>query len=327
MRIFRISKFLVLPVIGSFAVACSDSAPSTSSAAPSASVAIRSSQALSAKPSAAPSQAPTSKPAAASCPIAPPPADDGKYAYDKSGVPFDAKRRLSATFSKVSDDKKTMFFKVTNDTCAPVERVEGRLFYMDEAGKCFADAQVVSHDANLAPGETKELPFSGYPDKVEKMKSAELENYKGYAKDGKRVWGNENLWLIDGARCEGRKVGGVSEDELKKHAGQPVLGYYVGKGATKLKFSVKNMSDKPIKSVVVTVYFYDKDGKRADDRGGSVDVSLKPGEAKEIEAGPDLKEIPKETASQEITIQKVTYEDGSTFENFAAGSTSRPPGG
>lgn len=141
----NIQVLFALPLAAALLVGCSESGSTTTGAAPSGSVAAKPTGSGSAKPapSSSAAQVPTSKPAAGNCPIAPPPAADGKYAYDKSGVPLEAKRRLVAKFVKVSDDKKQLLFSVTNDTCSTVDKVEGRLFYFDDKGKCYSDAQVL----------------------------------------------------------------------------------------------------------------------------------------------------------------------------------------
>jgi len=259
------------------------------------------------------------------CPIAPASAADGKYAYDASGMPMESIRRLRASFVRVDPQStKKMFFGITNDVCAAVDMLQARLYTYAADGKLLDSAQVVAREVGLEPGQTKEVEFSiGDPPALGER--YELEPYSARNAARERVWSNEN---VTAAQPRGRKPGGISDDDLANHAGQPVLGYFLGRGK-KSKFSVKNVGAKGIKQLSGFVHYYDKDGKRLDGHGNSNEVALvlAPGATSAIEVGFERKDIPAGTAKEEVTIFEVTYEDGKVWTNWTLASDERPLGG
>jgi hypothetical protein len=202
-------------------------------------------------------------------------------------------------FEGTGKDRKAMF-KITPPAGKEVETVQTWEFYYDKAGK-FLKRYPASTFIEAGP---QKLGYSG--DDIPKGTDVvECELTTFWYKD-KTNWFNENI-VLDG---EDRPKGGIPDAELKAHSGEKVEIEVVDVKAGKVK--LKNVADKPVKTVDVNVLYRLADGKTKYEQK-EIDVEIAPGAT--VEQVIELKEVPADLKTAEAYAPYVKFADDSEFKN------------
>lgn len=167
-------------------------------------------------------------------------------------------------------EKRTSMFKLELPPGKKADHIQTWQFYYDAAGKQIDEYPSATNPENSAHddgvqdlGETGSRIKSG-------VDSVECEITKIGYPDG-TYWWNENL-MASGMR---RPKGGFPAAMLKDHAGEKVQ--VVSVDVNKLKVTLKNLTDRPIRTVEVELLCWKKDDEGKDDKewtSDSIDVDL-----------------------------------------------------
>lgn len=209
------------------------------------------------------------------------------------------------------DRKATFAIKVGDQRKAG--SVQTWLFYYDKTGKYL---ERYPH-ATFPNDEPQALGYDG--DKIPKgTETVECELTRISFDDGS-TWFNENLYPSG----EERPKGGFDTAYLAAHAGERLEVEVLDAKQGKVKLT--NVAGKAIKGADVRILYFDDKGE-LEARGGHVDIALEPGGTAEHKV--DLGTEPlKAFKSAEAVAPRVTFADGSEFQNRNLDSSYRRPGG
>lgn len=210
-------------------------------------------------------------------------------------------------FEGEGEARKAMF-KITVPADKEVGSVQTWQFYYDKTGKHLdryphatsveAGPQALGHEGESIPKDTDVV---------------ECEVTTIWYKDN-TIWFNENLAPDD----RDRPKGGVTEAELKASSGEKVEIEIVDATAGKVK--LKNVSDKPVKSLHVDVLYRLPEGKTTS-KSDFVTVDIAPGAT--VEHVLKLTDPPAAPESVEAYAPSVRFADDSSFSNRNLSSSYR----
>jgi hypothetical protein len=255
--------------------------------------------------------------------VSPPSAELPPFPPAKSGRSRESGRKLLAKLVKRMGERQAVF-AITNDTGQPVAQVREWHYHYDATG-CI-ERERGACDVDLAPGATRECEIDlGDPRKLSRpSKTLEYEFFEADSKAGDVVWQNDNLV----PPCDDRPLGGVPKETLERETGERVVAVYSGSSRVRSLFYVKNVSEGVTDTLSVAVFYYDKSGKllRLYETFPRK-LTLGPGKVGEMDVGFERIEMPVGTETQELTVWRVRYVDGTEWQNLNLKSQARPVGG
>ena len=209
-------------------------------------------------------------------------------------------------------DRKAMFLIKVADQ-RKTGSVQTWLFYYDKSGKYLERYPHATY-----PGDgAQALGYDG--DKIPKgTETVECELTR-ITFDDKSTWFNENLYPAG----EERPKGGFDTAYLAARAGERIEVEVLDAKQGKVKLT--NVAGKATKSAELRILYYDDKGE-FESRGAHVDLALEPGATAEHKL--DLGTEPlKAFKSAEGVAPRVSFADGSEFQNANLDSSYRRPGG
>ena len=255
--------------------------------------------------------------------VAPPEVHPPPFASAKSANARETGRKLPAKLVRHTSERRAIF-AVTNMTGVPVAHVREWHYHYDAAG-CI-ERERGACDIDLPAGATRECEIDlGDPHMLTRpAKTLEAEFFEADTKSGDVAWENDNLV----PSCDERPVGGVPQDVLERQTGERVLGVYSGASRIRSLFYLNNSSDRATDTISVAVFYYDKAGKllRLYETFPRK-LTILPGKVGELDIGFERIEMPVGTETQEITVWRVRYADGTEWQNLNLRSRARPAGG
>ena len=241
----------------------------------------------------------------------------------KSGRSRETGRKLPAKLVRRIGERRAIF-AITNETGQPVAHVRESHYHYDASG-CI-ERERGACDIDLPPSATRECEIDlGDPRRLQRQgKTLEFEFFGADSPTGDVVWENDNLV----PPCDDRPLGGVPHDILERQSGERVIGAYSGTSRVRSLFYVKNVSDATTDTLSIAVFYYDKSGTllRLYETFPRK-MTIAPGHVGELDVGFERIEMPVGTETQELTVWRVRYADGTEWKNVNLKSKARPVGG